>query len=230
MTHSDPKDRSSPRRGPHRGRAAGARDRRMRRRQEGGGHRRPGHERRGDYTDFFVIPSGANTRQTKAIADEIQGRLRTRRARRAWRAIGRASGSFSTSSTSSSTSSLRPHASSTASRRSGETCRSRARFGGLSVVVLNVLSMHSRTWEDARAQGHLGGDRRDSGVGVGGRRGAASGARRQRRQRAGAARAHQPVRAQHGLARLALQPSSLPARRARTASTWCSRTTSRTRR
>ena len=31
------------------------------------------------YTDFFVIASGANTRQTKAIADEIQGRLRTRR-------------------------------------------------------------------------------------------------------------------------------------------------------
>jgi len=31
------------------------------------------------YTDFFVIASGANTRQTRAIADEIQGRLRTRR-------------------------------------------------------------------------------------------------------------------------------------------------------
>ena len=31
------------------------------------------------YTDFFVIASGANTRHTKAIADEIQGRLRTRR-------------------------------------------------------------------------------------------------------------------------------------------------------
>ena len=31
------------------------------------------------YTDFFVIVSGANARQTRAIADEIQTRLRQRR-------------------------------------------------------------------------------------------------------------------------------------------------------
>jgi ribosome-associated protein len=31
------------------------------------------------YTDFFVIVSGGNTRQTKAIADEIQQRLRAER-------------------------------------------------------------------------------------------------------------------------------------------------------
>lgn len=31
------------------------------------------------YTDYFVIASGANTRQTKAIADEIQGKLRAKR-------------------------------------------------------------------------------------------------------------------------------------------------------
>jgi ribosome-associated protein len=29
------------------------------------------------YTDYFVILSGANTRQTRAIADEIQQRLRS---------------------------------------------------------------------------------------------------------------------------------------------------------
>ena len=28
------------------------------------------------YTDFFVLVSGANTRQTRAIADEIQQKLR----------------------------------------------------------------------------------------------------------------------------------------------------------
>ena len=31
------------------------------------------------YTDYFVIASGANTRQTKAIADEIQHKLRADR-------------------------------------------------------------------------------------------------------------------------------------------------------
>ena len=31
------------------------------------------------WTDFFVIASGANSRQTKAIAAEIEGKLRTRR-------------------------------------------------------------------------------------------------------------------------------------------------------
>jgi ribosome-associated protein len=31
------------------------------------------------YTDYFVIVSGANTRQTKAIADEIQHKLRADR-------------------------------------------------------------------------------------------------------------------------------------------------------
>ncbi len=31
------------------------------------------------YTDFFVIASGTNPRQTKAIADDIVGRLRARR-------------------------------------------------------------------------------------------------------------------------------------------------------
>ena len=31
------------------------------------------------YTDFFVVTSGANTRQTRAIADEIQQKLRTER-------------------------------------------------------------------------------------------------------------------------------------------------------
>ena len=31
------------------------------------------------YTDFFVVVSGANPRQTRAIADEIQRQLRTRR-------------------------------------------------------------------------------------------------------------------------------------------------------
>lgn len=31
------------------------------------------------YTDYFVIASGASTRQTRAIADEIQERLRRRR-------------------------------------------------------------------------------------------------------------------------------------------------------
>ncbi len=30
------------------------------------------------YTDFFVIASGSNPRQTKAIADELQGKLRSR--------------------------------------------------------------------------------------------------------------------------------------------------------
>ena len=29
------------------------------------------------YTDYFVLLSGANTRQTRAIAQEIQARLRT---------------------------------------------------------------------------------------------------------------------------------------------------------
>jgi ribosome-associated protein len=31
------------------------------------------------YTDFFVVATGANPRQTRAIADEIQRQLRTRR-------------------------------------------------------------------------------------------------------------------------------------------------------
>jgi ribosome-associated protein len=31
------------------------------------------------YTDYFVICSGANTRQTKAISDEIQQKLRAER-------------------------------------------------------------------------------------------------------------------------------------------------------
>jgi ribosome-associated protein len=31
------------------------------------------------YTDFFVVVSGANPRQTKAIADEVQLRLRAER-------------------------------------------------------------------------------------------------------------------------------------------------------
>jgi ribosome-associated protein len=31
------------------------------------------------YTDFFVIATGANPRQTKAIAGEIEGKLRSRR-------------------------------------------------------------------------------------------------------------------------------------------------------
>jgi len=31
------------------------------------------------WTDFFVIATGANPRQTKAIAQEIEGRLRSRR-------------------------------------------------------------------------------------------------------------------------------------------------------
>jgi ribosome-associated protein len=31
------------------------------------------------YTDFFVLVSGANTRQTRAIADEIQQKLRAER-------------------------------------------------------------------------------------------------------------------------------------------------------
>ena len=31
------------------------------------------------YTDFFVIATGANPRQTKAIAAEIEGKLRSRR-------------------------------------------------------------------------------------------------------------------------------------------------------
>lgn len=31
------------------------------------------------YTDYFVIVSGANTRQTRAIADEIQQKLRSQR-------------------------------------------------------------------------------------------------------------------------------------------------------
>jgi ribosome-associated protein len=31
------------------------------------------------YTDFFVIATGANARQTRAITDEIQTRLRQRR-------------------------------------------------------------------------------------------------------------------------------------------------------
>jgi ribosome-associated protein len=31
------------------------------------------------YTDYFVIVSGANTRQTKAIADDIQHKLRADR-------------------------------------------------------------------------------------------------------------------------------------------------------
>jgi ribosome-associated protein len=29
------------------------------------------------YTDYFVVVSGANTRQTRAIADEVQQRLRS---------------------------------------------------------------------------------------------------------------------------------------------------------
>lgn len=31
------------------------------------------------WTDFFVIATGANPRQTKAIAEEIEGKLRSRR-------------------------------------------------------------------------------------------------------------------------------------------------------
>lgn len=31
------------------------------------------------WTDFFVIATGANPRQTKAIAQEIEGKLRSRR-------------------------------------------------------------------------------------------------------------------------------------------------------
>jgi ribosome-associated protein len=31
------------------------------------------------YTDFFVVATGANPRQTKAISEEIEGRLRSRR-------------------------------------------------------------------------------------------------------------------------------------------------------
>jgi ribosome-associated protein len=31
------------------------------------------------YTDFFIIVSGANTRQTRAISDEIQQKLRAER-------------------------------------------------------------------------------------------------------------------------------------------------------
>ncbi|MBE3033434.1 MAG: ribosome silencing factor [Actinobacteria bacterium] len=31
------------------------------------------------WTDFFVIATGANPRQTKAIAEEIEGQLRSRR-------------------------------------------------------------------------------------------------------------------------------------------------------
>ena len=31
------------------------------------------------YTDFFVVATGANTRQTKAIADEVVHRLRSQR-------------------------------------------------------------------------------------------------------------------------------------------------------
>jgi ribosome-associated protein len=31
------------------------------------------------YTDFFVIATGANPRQTKAISEEIEGRLRLQR-------------------------------------------------------------------------------------------------------------------------------------------------------
>jgi ribosome-associated protein len=31
------------------------------------------------YTDYFVVVSGANTRQTRAIADEVQQKLRSER-------------------------------------------------------------------------------------------------------------------------------------------------------
>jgi ribosome-associated protein len=44
------------------------------------------------YTDFFVIASGANTRQTRAIADEIQGKLKT--GRRATRVEGEREGEW----------------------------------------------------------------------------------------------------------------------------------------
>ena len=74
------------------------------------------------YTDYFVLLSGANTRQTRGIADEIQQRLRTEHRPARVEGSERASGSCSTTSTWSSTSSPPPLATSTASRRSGATC------------------------------------------------------------------------------------------------------------
>ena len=76
------------------------------------------------YTDYFVIATGATARQTRAIADEVQGKLRADAGGRpASRANARATGSSSTTSTSSSTSSRPPRASSTVSRPSGATSR-----------------------------------------------------------------------------------------------------------
>ena len=73
------------------------------------------------YTDYFVICSGRNPRQTQTIAEELRERLkREGRARpRAPTATRAATGSCSTSSTSSCTCSLRRHAATTGSSRCG---------------------------------------------------------------------------------------------------------------
>ena len=77
------------------------------------------------YTDFFVLATGRNARQTKAIFDEVHAQLKQRgeaapaRRRRGGR---RRSGSSPTTSTSSCTSSRPRRATSTGSRISGATC------------------------------------------------------------------------------------------------------------
>ena len=72
------------------------------------------------FTDFFVIASGTNTRQVRAIADAVWNRWRQRaRSRRTSRATIGPTGSCSTTSTSSSTSSAGKRARSTISSAYG---------------------------------------------------------------------------------------------------------------
>ena len=75
-----------------------------------------------DYTDYFVIATGKNPRQTSAIHDEVLARLKADH-----RLFPRSTSGLpeaTTTSTSSSTSSRRRPASTTASRISGTTSRS----------------------------------------------------------------------------------------------------------
>ena len=76
------------------------------------------------YTDFFVVATGRNPRQTKAIYDEVHATLKQEhgccRARST--ASARRPGSSPTTSTSSCTSSRPRRAASTGSRISGATC------------------------------------------------------------------------------------------------------------
>ena len=76
------------------------------------------------YTDFFVLATGRNSRQTKAIYDEVRERMKAdERARpRAVEGSARATGSSRTTSTSSCTSSRLKRVSTTGSRTSGATC------------------------------------------------------------------------------------------------------------